>query len=89
MARIGGANSYRNVTRKAKLRIVADGVAGSDISSGEVISLIFYADRHIEEADASDRSQIYRMLARGSRGRGPVAVPPAALKALRRIHDLH
>ena len=85
---VAGANSYRNVTRKAKIRI-AEGGVDSDITSGDVLALIFHADRHIDEAKPGDRATVTGLLQRASRATGRVAVDKRALGALRRIHDLH
>ena len=91
-AELAGARSYRNMTRKAKLHIAEHGVNvqwHSDITSGDVLALIFHADRHIEEATQGDRSTVTAMLALGSRAAGRVEISANALGALRRIHDLH
>ena len=88
MVERAGAASYKNVTRITKLRIAANGVT-CDVSSAEVIKMIFHADRHIEQAAVSDQSRVRAMLRRGARGTGPVVVNQPALDALRRINDLH
>lgn len=92
MAERAGAYSYKNATRMAKIRIAAEGVdveGHSDITSGDVLALIFHADRHIDEAKKGDRAIVTGLLRRGSRATGRVAVDKRALGALRRINDLH